>query len=235
MDEYLILDIIKIIATISVDSLVHGDVWYKLTLISDKFNKYSKTDIGIRAFIKAHYTCEVGSRHAYRKIFGVFHSFYDLPVQEMDNYRIWFYNGKIHREDDKPAVYADNEQYTSIKQEKLKYYKAWYKNGVRHRDSDKPAIMCEEAHLIASYFEFYDQGQLDDFRYEYEYESYYKNGLLHRDDDKPALIGKNGTMAWYKIGLLHRENGPACVNSAGVRRYYFNGVEQIGIHHDINH
>ena len=44
-----------------------------------------------------------------------------------DGTQIWFFNGRLHRENDKPAVIYPEE------------YQAWYFNGRRHREDDKPA------------------------------------------------------------------------------------------------
>ena len=41
----------------------------------------------------------------------------------------WYKKGKMHRDNDKPAV-----MYSSG-------YKAWFQNGLRHRDGNKPAII----------------------------------------------------------------------------------------------
>jgi len=52
---------------------------------------------------------------------------YIVEVQANGN-TAWFFDGKRHREDDKPAVeYANGDKY-------------WFLNGDRHREDDKPAI-----------------------------------------------------------------------------------------------
>ena len=43
----------------------------------------------------------------------------------------WYQNGKLHRDDDLPAVIC------GIGQE-------WYQNGLRHRDNDLPAVICAD-------------------------------------------------------------------------------------------
>ena len=51
----------------------------------------------------------------------------------VDQYGIqrWYLNGKLHRDNDKPAIiYQNGTQY-------------WYFNGKIHRDNDKPAIISE--------------------------------------------------------------------------------------------
>lgn len=44
----------------------------------------------------------------------------------------WYWNGKLHRENDKPAIIQGN------------FMKAWYLNGVLHRDDDKPAYIAKD-------------------------------------------------------------------------------------------
>jgi len=46
-----------------------------------------------------------------------------------DGYQCWYKNGKLHRDNDLPAIITPNEK------------KYWYKNGVRHRDNDLPAVI----------------------------------------------------------------------------------------------
>jgi hypothetical protein len=41
----------------------------------------------------------------------------------------WYKEGKLHRDDDKPAIMCNNN------------YKAWYKDGLLHRDGDQPAVL----------------------------------------------------------------------------------------------
>lgn len=56
---------------------------------------------------------------------------------------IWYSNGKIHRDDDLPAiVFASGLQ-------------QWYKNGKLHRDNDKPAHIHPSGHIV-----YYKQGRL---------------------------------------------------------------------------
>jgi len=42
--------------------------------------------------------------------------------------KVWYKNGKIHRDNDLPAQVDANG------------HKAWYKNGKQHRDNDLPAV-----------------------------------------------------------------------------------------------
>ncbi len=92
---------------------------------------------------------------------GKLHRDNDLPAiiykiyQDEDQY--WFKNGKLHRDNDLPAVVHQNG------------YQGWYKNGVLHRDNDLPAQISPNGTL-----------------------RWYKNGKYHRENDLPAIIDLNG-------------------------------------------
>jgi hypothetical protein len=53
----------------------------------------------------------------------------DLPAAISLRSQCWYKNGKIHRDNDLPAIISQNG------------YKGWYKNGQLHRDNDLPAVM----------------------------------------------------------------------------------------------
>ena len=61
---------------------------------------------------------------------GLLHSYDDEPAIVADNgtYKVWYKQGKIHREGDLPAI-TRNE-----------IYQEWYKEGELHRDNYLPAI-----------------------------------------------------------------------------------------------
>lgn len=75
-----------------------------------------------------------GSHIIYAKN-GIFHRDNDLPAVIMSSRqgdilkRYWYINGKVNRENDKPA--AIYEDHTFI----------WYKDNLIHRDNDKPAFI----------------------------------------------------------------------------------------------
>jgi hypothetical protein len=56
---------------------------------------------------------------------------------------IWYSHGKIHRDDDLPAIVFANGLHQ------------WYKNGKLHRDGDKPAHIHHRGHIA-----YYKQGKL---------------------------------------------------------------------------
>ena len=70
--------------------------------------------------------------------------------------RIWYLNGKQHRDDDLPAViwsdgslewyqygrrHRDNDQPAFIHKDGRQ---EWYQYGLRHRDNNQPAYICED-------------------------------------------------------------------------------------------
>jgi hypothetical protein len=59
---------------------------------------------------------------------GKLHRNNDLPAIICNGYKEWRIHGMIHRDNDLPAVEFPN-------------YSAWYINNIRHRDEGKPAII----------------------------------------------------------------------------------------------
>jgi antitoxin component YwqK of YwqJK toxin-antitoxin module len=53
----------------------------------------------------------------------------DLPTYIKNGDKYWYKNGKIHRDDDLPAVVCYNST------------KYWYQNGKLHRDNNLPAVI----------------------------------------------------------------------------------------------
>lgn len=128
----------------------------------------------------------------YKNAFG------SIPVAEELSYE-WWYKGKRHRNNDKPAIihpevqiwHTDGEQHRDNDEPAIisDIMKKWYKHGLLHRDNDKPAV-------------------IHDFM-----EVWYKNGKRHRDNDKPAYVS-DYAKKWYQNGLIYRGGGlPAVVVS----------------------
>ena len=68
-----------------------------------------------------------GTRNWYKD--GKLHRDNDLPaIIHSDGTRQWYKDGKLHRDYDEPA-HIDSEQ------------KVWYKNGLAHRDNNLPAVI----------------------------------------------------------------------------------------------
>ena len=92
---------------------------------------------------------------------GKYHRDNDKPaIIFMSGHQYWYLNGKYHREGDNPAIIKPNG------------YQAWYLNGKRHRENG-PAII-------------YSNGEL----------RWYLNDKLHREND-PAIIYPDGDKSWY--------------------------------------
>jgi hypothetical protein len=105
------------------------------------------------------------------KLFGKLHRENDLPAVERGNgTKYWSYNGKLHRENDKPAmIYASGAKY-------------WYWHGKLHRTDDKPAMISASG---AKYWYWHDK--------------------LHRVDG-PAIIWEDGQKACYIDGKYIKED-----------------------------
>ena len=83
---------------------------------------------------------------------GLLHSFNDQPAVNFNNQKIWYRDGKVHRDGDLPAWIAQDYSKEWYKNGKLHregdlpawiqgVRQGWYKNGKRHRDGDKPAVI----------------------------------------------------------------------------------------------
>lgn len=146
---------------------------------------------------------------------GKLHRDDDLPaIEYTDGHKMWYKNDEIHRDGDLPAIeYANGS-------------KKWYKDGLLHRDGDLPAV---------EYYEdgdkmWYKNGVLhrdgDNPAIEYTYKKeWWKNGVLYRDGDLPAVEYFDGTKKWYKNGELHRDGDlPAVERCNGMREWWKNGL-----------
>lgn len=122
--------------------------------------------------------------------------------------KIWYKNGKEHREDG-PAV------------ENVNGTKAWYLNGELHRE-DGPAI--ERADGLKEWYKN-NQYRKDGPAIERANgtKEWILNGKPHREDG-PAVELANGIKKWYLHGKLHREDGPAIERPGGLTSsWYLNG------------
>ena len=101
-------------------------------------------------------------------------------------FKEWWLNGKLHREDGPAAEYADGGKY-------------WYINGKRHRE-DGPAI--EDATGSKEWWLNGKQHRADGPAVEYASgtKAWWLNGKLHREDG-PAVELSGGTKIWYLNGI----------------------------------
>jgi hypothetical protein len=147
----------------------------------------------------------------------------------------WYKDGKLHRDDDKPAwilpsgakkwykdgkLHRDGDEPAEVW---LHGSRVWYKNGKRHRGGDRPAVIEADGS-----------------------EEWWRNGKRHRDGDEPAviclsamarwwrestqrdfqrsLVGRLSVREWWKDGEQHRDNDmPTVVWSNGTEEWWEEG------------
>lgn len=132
----------------------------------------------------------------------------------------WYKDGKLHRDNDLPAIVYDNGD------------KAWWSNGVLvkvynahlavtryyaktppHKDNDFPivkALLHRDDDLPA---EEYNDGS----------KRWVRNGQLHRDGGKPAIEHASGCKEWWVYGSPHREDGPA-IEWKDQKQWWYKGL-----------
>jgi hypothetical protein len=81
-----------------------------------------------------------GNKEYYK--YGNRHSYNDVPSLDLGDMKLWYHNGKLHRDNDKPAVEHENDS------------REWYFNNMRHRDNDQPAVILPDGRL-----EYYIYGE----------------------------------------------------------------------------
>jgi len=156
-----------------------------------------------------------------------------IPVVNEVGY--WYeFDGKIHRDDDCPAVVYHGVE--------------WWKNGHRHRKTTGSAGRTLPAVHRNGTSEWWVNGKLhredrDEDGYTLPavisegYQAWYQHGLMHRssssdetkgnlrlEGDLPALVLSNGRQEWWKEGKRHRLNGPAVSYPDGRGEWWREGV-----------
>ena len=118
--------------------------------------------------------------------------FTECRVNE-DGDQHWYFNGKHHREDDKPAIILSNGT------------KVWYFNGKRHRESDKPAVIfisgSQHWYFNGKYHRDNDKPAIIDRD---GYKEWLFNGKTHRENG-PAIIHPDGYKYWYLNDIPYTE------------------------------
>ena len=162
------------------------------------------------------------------------------PIVDTDGSHFWFKYGKLHRDDDLPAiVYVTGDQ-------------VWYQDGKLHRDGNLPAYVSKKGnHLWCQYGKLHRDGDRPAVEYELTPEwfpdtillqdvmlnhshlpltvtasrgrGWFKHGELHRDRDRPAYVSVYGDQIWAKYNKLHRDKGPAIMYQCGYQEWYKNG------------
>lgn len=113
----------------------------------------------------------------------------------------WYQNGKLHRDDDLPAVVENDGE-----------KKKWYQNGVLHRDS-KPAVMCEVGEeWWRNGHRHRADGPAVVYGVDEKCEEWWFGGVRHRTDG-PAVIDSFGRgEQWWINGIWKEFKNGVLVN-----------------------
>ena len=109
---------------------------------------------------------------------GLYHSINDNPVISNNHLKMWYYSGRIHRDNDKPAIVS---------------------NSLTDKIANQIGYTFFDMDLIDI---VYNSGYPD-----FMVNIWCKDGKIHRDNDKPAVVFRNGMMEWWENGKRHRQNG----------------------------
>ena len=137
--------------------------------------------------------------------------------------------GRLHRENDLPAVVVDK---------KNKKYEKWYKHGFLHRENDLPAVVnsngIEEWWYEGKKHRENDKPAVVDTDKNIRVEEWWYEGKRHRENDLPAVIktykSKIYKEEWWYENKRHRENyEPAVVErDEGIKKFFYKGKKQEG-------
>lgn len=196
----LILDIaIKISTSIADDWM--GDVWFRFYLFNDEFRNYARCNIGKQLFLNTYTLIKIDGWLETHMLFNRFHRNHkdDLPAFSNMYTKIWYKNGKKHRDNGYPALIS-----YSIFGETV-----WYNNGLIHRDGDEPALICQDIKI------WYRNGMIHrgndkPASISSYFSAWYIDGESHRDGDKPAVVYTDGRLEWWENGKKIKEFKPMC-------------------------
>jgi hypothetical protein len=110
----------------------------------------------------------------------------------------WYKHGKLHRDNDLPAIENANGE------------KEWYIDGKRHRDNAKPACEYQTSKWWYKNDSLNRDNDLPSVEYDNGCKYWHKDNIHHRDNDLPASEYNNSKM-WYKDGKIHRDNDKPAV------------------------
>ncbi len=127
---------------------------------------------------------------------GRLHRDNDLPAV-ITSYggQVWCKNGERHRDNDLPAIIVDRDG-----------IQVWYKNGKLHRDHDLPAIILTETQKWWRHYELRkDNNDILPIIGSNGAQYWCQNGQLHRDNDLPAVIRSDGRQEWWRNDKVYRK------------------------------
>ena len=148
----LILDVKILIA------LYDESVWINMVLYDEEFKSYAYKE-GVIQFIKQFTQITQDNEYKCTYLFGKLHSIYDIPAREFRNgqYKLWYYQGQIHRENDLFAEIYSNGT------------KLWYYHDMVHRENDLPAVMYPTLYYWYYKGEIYRKNDLPTVMWSAEY------------------------------------------------------------------
>jgi len=129
---------------------------------------------------------------------GLLHSYDDLPAAESLYFKtkMWYKNGKRHRDGDLPAVYSSTNA-------------EWYVDGKHHREGGLPAIIFKGNTGL----------------YTSACKEWWVDGKRHREGGLPAVESENGPDEWWVDGVRHREDDlPALISKSGYCEWWVDGT-----------
>lgn len=104
----------------------------------------------------------------------------DGPALDSVNAKIWYVDGYIHRDNDKPAIIELTYDKTLIQ--------IWYHHGKRHRFNDQPAYSHKNTHIWYQHGKIHrDNDKPALIIVDAEHKAWFNNGIRHRKNG-PALI-----------------------------------------------
>lgn len=126
---------------------------------------------------------EFPERTEYRKL-GVIHRLDGPAIIYRDGTEYWFFNGKIHRDEDKPAVITPHGLHE------------WYHHGKRHRDNDLPAVTDSNGNQEWYYMGLRHRDLGKPAVENSKFKSWWRNGKPYRGGNKPIIEFTDGSVKY---------------------------------------
>jgi hypothetical protein len=205
------------------------DVWYKLTLIHEKFAEYAHSRDGIIEYRRLFVKTVVGEYGVKTYLWGKLNSIEDKPaVVDIWGGKEWYKNYELHRENDLPAITRISGDCD------------WFLNDKRGRIANKCAIIHDNG-----FREWFVNGAFA-INAKDRFSEWFIDGVFQRENDHFLLVkfaktdeyirgrdcnykhkGHNtvksmadGTGIWYIDGVIERDcDLPAIIRPDGTREW----------------
>ncbi|RTK97791.1 MAG: hypothetical protein EKK64_00890 [Neisseriaceae bacterium] len=132
----------------------------------------------------------------------------DKPARVDVDRSVWYRFGKIHRDNDFPAVVHTNGS------------KEWFYHGLRHREGDLPAAELKAPHVGVTTTDVL-QSRITNSQLITKI--WFLYGKQHRGNDLPAFVGRDGSQEWWVYGQKHREHDLPAVIEKDYTAWWVNG------------